>query len=63
MRADWPGLGAGRLLEDRDLAPTLDLRALAKGLLASHLGLSPAALARVFPGSEGVGAVSRVLRA
>ena len=60
--ADWPGLGSGRLLEDRDLAPTVDLRALARGLLASHLGLSPVALARVFPGSEGVGAVSQVLR-
>ena len=32
--ADWPGLGAGRLLEDRDLQPSMDLRALAKGLLA-----------------------------
>jgi uncharacterized protein (DUF1501 family) len=49
--ADWPGLGAGRLLEDRDLQPTTDLRAVAKGLLAQHLGLSPAALAQVFPGS------------
>jgi uncharacterized protein (DUF1501 family) len=50
--ADWPGLGAGRLLDDRDLQPTTDLRAVAKGLLAQHLGLSPAALAQVFPGSE-----------
>jgi uncharacterized protein (DUF1501 family) len=49
--ADWPGLGAGRLLDDRDLAPTTDLRAVAKGLLAQHLGLSPTALAQVFPGS------------
>jgi uncharacterized protein (DUF1501 family) len=49
--ADWPGLGAGRLLDDRDLAPTTDLRAVAKGLLAQHLGLFPTALAQVFPGS------------
>jgi uncharacterized protein (DUF1501 family) len=49
--ADWPGLGAGRLLDDRDLQPTTDLRAVAKGLLAQHLGLSPPSLAQVFPGS------------
>jgi uncharacterized protein (DUF1501 family) len=49
--ADWPGLGAGRLLDDRDLQPTTDLRAVAKGLLAQHLGLSAPALAAVFPGS------------
>jgi uncharacterized protein (DUF1501 family) len=49
--ADWPGLGAGRLLDDRDLQPTTDLRAVAKGLLSQHLGLSPAALSLVFPGS------------
>ncbi len=50
--ADWPGLGAGKLLEDRDLQPTRDLRAIAKGLLAQHLGLGAPALARVFPDSE-----------
>jgi uncharacterized protein (DUF1501 family) len=50
--ADWPGLGTGRLLEDRDLQPTTDLRAVAKGLLAQHLGLSQAALVQVFPGSK-----------
>ena len=50
--ADWPGLGAGRLLDDRDLQPTMDLRALAKGLLAQHLGVPAAALGTVFPGSD-----------
>src|SRR5271166_5269884 len=38
VAADWPGLGPGRLLDDRDLQPTRDLRAIAKGLLAQHLG-------------------------
>jgi uncharacterized protein (DUF1501 family) len=52
--ADWPGLGAGRLFEDRDLAPTLDLRALLKGALADHLGVSLASLNVVFPGSTQV---------
>jgi uncharacterized protein (DUF1501 family) len=50
--ADWPGLGAGRLLEDRDLQPTADLRSVAKGMLGAHLGLDASALAQVFPGSD-----------
>jgi uncharacterized protein (DUF1501 family) len=61
--ADWPGLGAGRLLDDRDLQPTTDLRAVAKGLLAQHLGLSPAALAQVFPGSGGEAQTRGLVRA
>ena len=50
--ADWPGLRAGKLLDDRDLQPTADLRSVAKGLLELHLGLDASALARVFPGSD-----------
>jgi uncharacterized protein (DUF1501 family) len=50
--ADWPGVGPGRLFENRDLAPTLDLRRVAKGLLADHLGLDAAALLRAFPNSR-----------
>jgi uncharacterized protein (DUF1501 family) len=49
--ADWPGLGPGRLLEDRDLRPTTDLRSVAKALLAQHFGLNQGALAGVFPDS------------
>jgi uncharacterized protein (DUF1501 family) len=49
--ADWPGLGNGRLFENRDLAPTTDLRCVIKGLLADHMGMQPARLARVLPGS------------
>ncbi len=61
--ADWPGLGEGRLLEGRDLQPTLDLRSVAKGLLAGHLGLSPAGLAQAFPGSETAPPLRGLLRA
>ncbi len=61
--ADWPGLGDGQLLDGRDLQPTLDLRALAKGLLAAHLGLPPPALLRAFPGSEAISPVSGLMRA
>ncbi len=60
--ADWPGLGGGRLLDGRDLQPTMDLRALAKGLLAAHLGLPPPALRLAFPGSDGAGPVQGLIR-
>lgn len=60
---DWPGLRADKLFEARDLQPTRDLRALAKGLLRDHLQLPPAALAAAFPGSAGVAPESQLLRA
>ena len=63
VNADWPGLAEGRLLEGRDLQPTMDLRALAKGLLAAHLGLPPAALLAAFPGSGAVAPTAGLLRA
>jgi uncharacterized protein (DUF1501 family) len=50
--ADWPGLSNAKLYEARDLAPTTDLRAILKGVLHDHLGISERALAeRVFPDS------------
>jgi uncharacterized protein (DUF1501 family) len=53
--ADWPGLKTSQLYEQRDLAPTTDLRAVLKGMLRDHLGISETALAtKVFPGSIGV---------
>jgi uncharacterized protein (DUF1501 family) len=62
IKATWPGLGSGQLFENRDLAPTTDLRAVAKGMLASHLGLDTGALGRVFPGSDGVGPMAGLIR-
>jgi uncharacterized protein (DUF1501 family) len=62
VRATWPGLSGGQLFESRDLAPTLDVRAVAKGALAAHLGLDDAALARVFPGSEAASPVRGLVR-
>lgn len=61
--ADWPGLGQGQLFENRDLMPTLDQRRIAKGLLAQHLGLGPAALARAFPESDDATPLRGMLRA
>jgi uncharacterized protein (DUF1501 family) len=53
--ADWPGLGQRALHEERDLRPTLDLRALFKAALAAQLGLGEAALeTEVFPDSRAV---------
>lgn|SRR5579859_458626 len=63
VMADWPGLGPGHLLEDRDLMPTTDLRSLAKGLLVHHLGVPSTAMAQVFPNSATAQATSGLLRA
>jgi uncharacterized protein (DUF1501 family) len=53
VAADWPGLKKAQLYEGRDLAPTTDLRAVIKGVLADHLGLSADVLRRIiFPGSD-----------
>ncbi len=62
VRADWPGLAPGRLFEDRDLQPTLDIRSLAKGIAQQHLGLTPAELADVFPGSETAAPLGGLMR-
>lgn len=49
---DWPTLADNRLYEGRDLAPTLDVRSVFKGVLRDHLGVDRAALdAQVFPGA------------
>ena len=53
--ADWPGVKASNLFENRDLMATTDLRAVLKGLLRDHLRVQDRALATViFPDSEGV---------
>jgi uncharacterized protein (DUF1501 family) len=53
--ADWPFLKPTQLYQNRDLNPTMDLRAVLKGLLAEQFGLSPAVLgAHVFPESAAI---------
>jgi len=53
--ADWPGVKAADLLDNRDLKPTIDVRTVLKGLLKDHLRADEHALATdVFPGSGGV---------
>lgn len=62
--ADWPGLSPRGLYQDRDLRPTLDLRAVMKGLLAEHLGVPERALeGSVFPESGHARPLRGLLRA
>jgi uncharacterized protein (DUF1501 family) len=52
---DWPTLEPSKLFENRDLAPTLDVRAVFKGLLRDHMGLDRSNLDKVvFPDSAEV---------
>jgi uncharacterized protein (DUF1501 family) len=59
---DWPTLQQARLFENRDTAPTLDMRALFKGVLSEHLGLERRALdGSIFPDSAAVQAARGVV--
>lgn len=61
--ADWPGLSGDKLYQGRDLAPTTDLRAVAKGVFRDHLGLPQDALDRViFPGSAEAAPMRELVR-
>jgi uncharacterized protein (DUF1501 family) len=61
--ADWPGLANGDLYQQRDLQPTLDLRSVFKGVMASHLGASESDLeTRVFPDSRGARLTEGLIR-
>jgi uncharacterized protein (DUF1501 family) len=56
---DWPTLKENALYEGRDTRPTVDSRALFKGLLQDHMGVDRRALdTAVFPDSAGVVPVS-----
>lgn len=52
--ADWPGLAERDLFEGRDLRPTLDTRAVLKGVVAGTFDLSATQAERLFPGSQAV---------
>jgi uncharacterized protein (DUF1501 family) len=62
--ADWPGLGARALYQGRDVAPTLDLRSVFKGILAEHLAVPPRTLEdSVFPESAAAKPLRGLVRA
>jgi uncharacterized protein (DUF1501 family) len=49
---DWPTLKQQALYENRDVAPTLDMRSLFKGVLVEHMDVDRSALENVvFPNS------------
>ncbi len=48
----WPGLAPEQLYQRRDLAITVDFRAVLSQVLRQHLQLNDAQLARVFPGYQ-----------
>jgi uncharacterized protein (DUF1501 family) len=61
--AAWPGLAPQHRYQGRDLNPTTDLRAVAKGVLADHLRVARRALGDVFPGSERLAPATDLIRA
>jgi uncharacterized protein (DUF1501 family) len=61
--ADWPGLAPAAQYEGRDLMPTMDLRAVLKGLVQDHLGVDQALIEeRVFPDSRAVQPLEGLVR-
>jgi uncharacterized protein (DUF1501 family) len=61
---DWPGLAAAGLSDGRDLAPTLDMRALFKGVLRDHLSLDVRTIGTlVFPETEALAPIDGLLAA
>jgi uncharacterized protein (DUF1501 family) len=61
--ADWPGLSASALYQGRDLAPTLDLRAVMAAVLRDHLGIAPDFIEReVFPDGGRLARVEGLVR-
>jgi uncharacterized protein (DUF1501 family) len=60
--ADWPGLKAEQLYQNRDLKPTTDIRAVAKGVVSELFGLSGPVLAEtVFPETGGLAPMSGLI--
>lgn len=62
VHGNWPGLKQSALYEGRDLAPTTDLRAVFKGVLADHMRLSRSEVEGIFPDSANVAPLSGLIR-
>lgn len=64
VHAEWVGLKPSVLKDGRDQPARTDLRALFKGVLADHMGVSQQALqSTVFPDSGNVAAIKGLIRA
>jgi len=60
----WPGLGGNNLYQNRDLAPTTDLRQVAKAVLTEHLHLNNIEVEKnVFPESAQLRPLEGIVRA
>ncbi len=60
--SQWPGLAQNRLYQGRDLNPTIDMRAVLKGILAEHIGMGDRVLAeKIFPDSAGAAPMKGLL--
>ena len=58
----WPGLGSSQLFQGRDLAPTVDFRSIAMGVLRDHLGIAASSMPVIFPGAGSVSPMSGLVR-
>jgi uncharacterized protein (DUF1501 family) len=59
---DWPGMAANQIIEGDALRPTVDMRALFKGVLRDHLGVPQEVLdTTVFPGSAALAAAGGLI--
>jgi uncharacterized protein (DUF1501 family) len=64
VRAEWVGLNPAVLKDGRDQPARTDLRALFKGVLAEHMGVSRSALdTTIFPDSANVAPLKGLVRA
>ncbi len=52
--SDWPGLASNQLYQGRDLQPTLDVRAVIKGVLEQHMGADQTTLNNTFPETQNI---------
>ncbi|NOH27324.1 DUF1501 domain-containing protein [Vibrio mediterranei] len=52
--SDWPGLASNQLYQGRDLQPTLDVRAVIKGVLEQHMGADQTTLNNTFPETQDI---------
>lgn len=62
VHGKWPGLAKNQLYQNRDLAPTTDMRSVFKTVLHKHLGIDVATLEKeVFADSSGAGIIPRLV--
>ncbi|MDA0108537.1 DUF1501 domain-containing protein [Vibrio sp. La 4.2.2] len=52
--SDWPGLASNQLYQGRDLQPTLDVRAVIKGVLEQHMGADQTTLNNTFQETQDI---------